>query len=113
MNLRENKRGRVSAGTSGGFEELLDRATRKMRGPGWPGGTPGVPSTKGLGMTVARRQHRQDFGLGFFLAVGLPVDGLPFAGFRTGTRRGSAADQVGQCRILQNPGSLIAYFQKH
>src|ERR1019366_3109702 len=66
-----------------------------------------------LVMALAFRQHRQHPGLGFFLPADPPVAGLPVDGLRTGTRRRPTADQVGQRRILQNPGGRIPYFQKH
>src|ERR1019366_6660311 len=61
-----------------------------------------------LVMALASRQHRQHTGLGLLLLAGLPVDGP-----RTRTSRRPTADQVGQRRILQNPGGLIPPFQKH
>src|SRR5260221_9039649 len=59
-----------------------------------------------LVMALALSQHWQHNGLGS-LPVGLPVNEL-----RTGASR-PATDQIGQRRILQNPGGSIPYFQKH
>src|ERR1700694_2695585 len=61
-----------------------------------------------LVMALSLRQHRQHTERGSLLPDGLPVDGL---WMRVSSR--PPADQVGQRRILQNPGGRIPYFQKH
>src|SRR6266478_559295 len=82
-----------------------------------PANTPSKKNTSAetkkfrLIMALASSQHRQHSGLGLFLPVGLPVNGL-LNGLRTGPGR-PAADQVGQRRILQNRGGRIPYLQKH
>src|ERR1700687_407886 len=75
-----------------------------------PNKKPKQAETKKLRLVTdpASRLHRQHDGLGFLLLAGLPVDGL-----RTGTSCRPTADQVGQRRILQNPGGLIPHVQKH
>src|SRR4030088_652411 len=61
-----------------------------------------------LVMALSSGQHRQHTERGSLLPDGLPVDGLWMR-----VSRRPPVDQVGQRRILQNPGGRIPYFQKH
>src|SRR5208282_3679093 len=80
-----------------------------------PSKNPNPAQAKKLRLIIAPAsgQHRQHNELGLLLSAALPVADLLVADAWMGIRGRSTADQVGQRRILQNPGGCIPYFQEH